>query len=55
MSSKTTHGWAWAYNKIRGLQGSRLTSAYRATLYVLRGDTGIFHSDVSWQKNRIRR
>ena len=55
MSSKTNHGWAWAYHKIRGLQCTRVTSAYRATLYVLRGDTGTFHSDASWQKNRIRR
>ena len=55
MSSKTNHGWAWAYHKIRGLQCTRVTSAYRATLYILRGDTGTFHSDASWQKNRIRR
>ncbi|WP_176464822.1 hypothetical protein [Pseudomonas fragi] len=55
MSSKTNHGWAWAYHKIRGLQCTRVTAAFRATLYVLRGDTGTFHSDASWQKNRIRR
>ncbi|MBW3504487.1 hypothetical protein [Pseudomonas sp. NKUCC02_KPG] len=55
MSTRTTHGWMWAYSKIRGLQCSRLSSAYRASLYVMRGDTGTFHSDLSWQKNRIRR
>ena len=55
MSAKTSHGWIGAYTKIRGLQCSRLTSAYRASLYVMRGDTGTFHSDLSWQKNRIRR
>ncbi len=55
MNNSTKHGWSWAYSKIRGLQCSPLASVYRATLYVMRGDTGTFHSDVSWQKIRIRR
>ncbi len=55
MNASKTHGWVWAYRKIRGLQCTPLTSAYRATLYVIRGDTGAFHNDVSWQKIRIRR
>ncbi len=55
MNATSSHGWVWAYRKVRSLQCSRLSSAYRATLYVFRGDTGTFHSDFSWQKNRIRR
>ena len=55
MHTKTKRGWLWAYRKIRGLQCSRFTAAYRATRYVLRNDTGTFHSTLTWQKIRIYR
>lgn len=55
MSELSKRGWTWAYLKIRGLYCSRLSSIYRATLYVIRGDTGTFYCDASQRKIRIRR
>ena len=55
MSTVTKRGWKWAYRKMRSLLCSRLTSAYRATLYAIRGDTGAFYNSRTWQKIRIRR
>ena len=55
MSSAPKHGWKWAYQKLRGLNCSRLGAFYRATLYSVRGDTGSFYVDRSWQKIRLRR
>jgi hypothetical protein len=55
MNNINKHGWKWAYRKIRGLHCTRLSAIYRATLYSIRGDTGSFISEDSWQKIRIRR
>ena len=55
MSATSKRGWKWAYRKMRDLHCDRPSAFYRATLYVIRGDTGAFHNDVSWQKIRIRR
>ncbi len=49
------HGWMWAYRKMRSLLCPPLSSAYRATLYALRGDTGTFYNNRTYQKIRIRR
>jgi len=55
MSSAPKHGWKWAYQKLRGLNCSRLGAFYRATLYSIRGDTGSFYVDRTWEKVRLRR
>ena len=55
MSKLFKRDWMWAYRKMRSLLCSRLTSAYRATLYAIRGDTGTFYNSRTWQKIRIRR
>jgi hypothetical protein len=55
MNSAPKHGWKWAYDKLRGLHCSRRTAFYRATLYSIRGDTGSFYVDRSWEKVRLRR
>ncbi|MDR6580775.1 hypothetical protein J2X88_005686 [Pseudomonas extremaustralis] len=54
---KTTnrHEWVWIYKKIRNLGFSRFTAFYRASLYVLRGDTGTFRLKYGWTKFRFRR
>ena len=54
-ANMNNHGWKWAYRKIRGLHCTRLSAIYRATLYSIRGDTGSFTCDATWQKIRIRR
>lgn len=55
MSSAPKHGWRWAYQKLRRLNCSRRRAFYRATLYFIRGDTGSFYVDRSWEKVRLRR
>ncbi|OKA27113.1 hypothetical protein BOH74_04825 [Pseudomonas versuta] len=55
MNDTTKHGWTWAYRKIRGLQCSRVSSIYRASLYVIRGDSGTFFNDATLHKIRIHR
>ena len=45
MSTVTKRGWKWAYRKMRD----------RATLYVLRGDTGTFMCELTRKKIRISR
>ncbi|HCS42102.1 MAG TPA: hypothetical protein DIW52_04640, partial [Pseudomonas sp.] len=55
MSSTAKHGWKWAFRKLRGLGCSRRRAFYRATLYSIRGDTGSFYVDRSWEKVRLRR
>lgn len=55
--TKTTnrHGWVWVYKKIRRFGFSPLTASYRASLYVIRGDTGTFRFKNGWEKFRFRR
>lgn len=48
-------GWPWAYAKIRSLHCGRFTAAFRATLYVLRGDTGRFKSRGGQILARLKR
>lgn len=55
MTNVSGRGWMWAYRKMRSLLCPRLSSAYRATLYVLRGDTGVFYNTLTHQKIRIRK
>ncbi len=47
MSNTTKHGWAWSSHRIRGLQCSRVSSLYRASLYITRGDSGTFFNDAT--------
>jgi hypothetical protein len=55
MSASTKRGWKWAYRKLRDLHCTRLSAFYRATLYVLRGNTGTFVCEVTHKKIRISR
>lgn len=55
MEGTGKHGWVWAYRKLRGLHCSRHTAFFRATLYLVRGDTGSFYVDKSWERIRLRR
>jgi len=55
MAKVSKRGWGWAYRKLRDLHCSRLSSFYRATLYAIRGDTGTFRCDLTWQKIRLHR
>jgi hypothetical protein len=48
-------GWKWTYRKLRELNCSRVSAFYRTMLYAIRGDTGSFYVDHSWEKIRIRR
>lgn len=48
-------GWVWAFKKIRSYQFSITTAFFRATLYLLTGDTGIFGRTDSYTKFRIKR
>ena len=55
MSAVTKRGWKWAYRKMRDLHCTRPSAFYRATLYVLRGDTGNFMCELTRKKIRISR
>lgn len=55
MNVTNRRGWIWAYRKMRDLHCTRTSAAYRATLYVLRGDTGIFICELTHKKIRISR
>ncbi|MBO5390607.1 MAG: hypothetical protein L0G28_04340 [Pseudomonas sp.] len=55
MSTATKRGWKWAYRKMRDLHCTRPSAFYRATLYVLRGDTGTFMCELTRKKIRISR
>ena len=55
MSTATKRGWKWAYRKMRDLHSTRPSAFYRATLYVLRGDTGTFMCELTRKKIRISR
>lgn len=55
MSAVTKRGWKWAYRKMRDLHCTRPSAFYRATLYVLRGDTGTFMCEFTRKKIRISR
>jgi hypothetical protein len=57
MPTKNTNrkGWVWAYKKIRRFGFSRSTAFYRASRYVLLGDTGTFKYKNGWEKFRFRR
>jgi hypothetical protein len=53
--SNDTRGWPWAYAKIRSLHCGRFTALFRATLYVLFGDTGRFKSRGGQILGRLKR
>ena len=55
MNDRPKRGWTWAYRLIRSLKCSPLSAAYRATLYVTRGDTGTFYSGTTYKEYRFRR
>ncbi len=55
MNKRPKRGWIWAYRLIRSVKCSPLTAAYRATLYVTRGDTGTFYSETTYNEFRLRR
>ncbi|SDI14810.1 hypothetical protein [Pseudomonas panipatensis] len=54
--SKAEHkDWLWAYHKLRSLSVGRTSSAFLATLYHLRGDTGLFYCEGGLRKSRLVR
>ena len=55
MNVTNRRGWKWAYRKMRDLHCTRASAVYRATLYVLRGDTGTFICELTHKKIRISR
>ena len=55
MKITSKQGWKWTYRKLRELNCSRMSAFYRAMLYSIRGDTGSFYINRSWEKVRIRR
>lgn len=55
MYKTTHHGWIWAYRKLRRHHCSRITSCYKATLYLVCGDTGHVKSENRWAKIRLSR
>jgi hypothetical protein len=48
-------GWLWAYRKLRGWHVSAVQATYRASRYILTGDTGSFPSHGGWRKSRLTR
>lgn len=50
-----SRGWIWAYKKVRSYGCSRTSAFYRASLYIFRGDTGVFTNKPYLQRYRIRR
>ncbi|MCY1249113.1 hypothetical protein D3C76_648050 [compost metagenome] len=55
MTNSTFRGWRWAYQKLRNWYVSPIQSVFRATLFSLRGDTGVFYSHGGQRKSRIVR
>ena len=55
MTNVSGRGWMWAYRKMRSLLCTRLSSAYRANLYVLRGDNEDIYKNIKKKKIRIRK
>ncbi|KAF1068000.1 MAG: hypothetical protein GAK45_01506 [Pseudomonas citronellolis] len=50
-----SQGWRWAYHTLRGRSVGRVSSAFLATLFHLRGDTGPFYCDGGLRKSRLIR
>ncbi|GBL59015.1 hypothetical protein SAMN05216577_108160 [Pseudomonas citronellolis] len=55
MSKTLPEDWLWAYHKLRSLSVGRTSSAFLATLYHLRGDTGPFYCKGGLSKSRLVR
>ncbi|MBB4864800.1 hypothetical protein HNP46_003672 [Pseudomonas nitritireducens] len=47
--------WLWAYRKLRSWDVGRVSSAFLATLFHYRGDTGLFYSHGGLRKSRLTR
>lgn len=55
MNKSTRQDWLWAYHELRSLAVGRTSSAFLATLYHLRGDTGLFYCEGGMRKSRLVR
>jgi len=55
MSKTLPKDWLWAYHELRSLAVGRTSSAFLATLYHLRGDTGPFYCRGGLSKSRLVR
>ena len=55
MSASSDDSWLWAYRKLRSWDVGRVSSAFLATLFHWRGDTGLFYSHGGLRKSRLTR
>lgn len=55
MTKDTRQDWLWAYQELRNLSVGRTSSAFLATLFHLRGDTGPFYCKGGMRKSRLVR
>ncbi|MFV3307565.1 hypothetical protein ACNFBT_20060 [Pseudomonas sp. NY15181] len=53
--SSNADNWRWAYRKLRSWDVGRISSAFLATLFHWRGDTGLFYSHGGLRKSRLTR
>ncbi|MDN6859721.1 hypothetical protein QO207_24305 [Pseudomonas sp. CAN2814] len=53
--SSSDDNWLWAYRKLRSWDVGRVSSAFLATLFHYRGDTGLFYSHGGLRKSRLTR
>ncbi|MCP1623828.1 hypothetical protein [Pseudomonas nitroreducens] len=53
--SSSDDSWLWAYRKLRSWDVGRVSSAFLATLFHWRGDTGLFYSHGGLRKSRLTR
>lgn len=53
--NRDNRGWVWAYRKARSYHLSVIHALYRATRFMLFGNTGAFPSHGGWRKTRITR
>lgn len=49
------NSWIRAYRKLRSWDVGRVSSAFLATLFHWRGDTGLFYSHGGLRKSRLTR
>ncbi len=52
---KKKRGWLWAFKKIKSYDFSTPRACYLATLYSIKGDTGVFGNKNSYTRFRLRR
>lgn len=52
---KIKRGWLWAFKKIKSYDCSTARACYLATVYMIKGDTGVFGVKNSYTRFRIKR